>query len=140
MLIACNDAIRRHRRRVGTVAAALVLASALMLAHGAAGAGHLGGAPGSAGMGAHDLTMGAHHPPAGADHGGLSLDDALAMCLAVTETAAFGFALLAVIAAWRCALHRPTATVPRPAAAGVAVAPPGAAARAGPAVLQVFLR
>ncbi|MGK2936201.1 MAG: hypothetical protein ACSLFR_00085 [Solirubrobacteraceae bacterium] len=140
MLIACNDAIRRHGRRVMTGAAALVLASALMLAHGAAGAAHGSGAPGPAAMGAHDLSMGAHHPPAGADHGGMSLDQALAMCLAITETAAFGFALLAVIAAWRCTLHRLSVITPRMAAVSAAVVPPRAAARAGPAVLQVFLR
>lgn len=140
MLIACNDAIRRHRRHVMAVAAALVLVSALMLAHGAPGAGHAGGASGSAAMGAHDLSMGAHHPPAGADHGGMSLDDALAMCLAITETAAFGFALLALIGAWRCARHRLSLSTPRASALSAAVVPPSAAARAGPAVLQVFLR
>lgn len=140
MLIACNDAIRRHRRRVLTATAALVLASALMLAHGAAGAGHLTSTQAAAAMGAHQLSMGAHHPPAGADHGGMTLEDALAMCLAVTETAAFGFALLAVIAAWRSALRHLSVSTPRATAPWVAVAPPHAAARAGPAVLQVFLR
>ena len=116
MLIAVNRNISRHRRRLVVVFCAFVLACALMLAHGAVGGMHMGMA----------------------DHGGMSVDGALAVCLAVTETAAAGLAALSLIGALRRGRHLLRAPqlivvrLPRP----IALVPVGA--RAGPDVLQVF--
>lgn len=134
MLIALDSRFRRHGSRIAVGLAVFALAFAIVVAHGALGAEHMdasGGTP---------MTM-VH-----GDHGGAAVDQPdvmhamVAMCLAIAETAAIGFGLLAVIAALRLALALVRPRMPdvlptsRPRMAAVP------SARAGPAVLQVFLR
>ncbi|MGK2939728.1 MAG: hypothetical protein ACSLFR_18315 [Solirubrobacteraceae bacterium] len=126
MLILLNTLIRRHRRRMSMALGVLALAGALVLAHGAVGGGHMGDSMG------HPMSATIDAAPVG---------DVLEVCLAVAETAALGFGLLAAVGVWRAA------RVMFGAAPGChlehtisPVARPWPEARAGPADLQVFLR
>lgn len=132
MLIALNSAIRRHRGHLGAALLVIALAGAVAVTHSALGSGHM--APAS------------HHVSMGVDGSDIGISDVNAahdmvvMCLAVTETVALGFALFALVSAMLCALCI-TVTALQPAlAVAAAQRPPGPSARAGPAVLQVFLR
>lgn len=126
MLILLNTLIRRHRRRTSTALGVLTLAGTLALAHGAIGGGHMGDAM------SHSMSAAGDAAPVG---------DVLAVCLAVAETAALGFGLLAAIGAWRVARVTFGASATCPATQSLtSFARPSPAARAGPADLQVFLR
>lgn len=134
MIIALNAALRRHGNRIRAAVAVLALTGALVVAHGALGATHMASPalPAQMGMEMHG------HPAAPADDGAMS--DMVAMCLAIAETAAIGFGLLAVVAALRLALAFVRARIPDARVAGRPRPARARAARAGPAVLQVFLR
>lgn len=111
---------------MSTALGVLTLAGALALAHGAIGGGHMGDAMG------HSMSAAGGAAPVG---------DVLAVCLAVAESAALGFGLLAAIGAWRVARVAFGALGACPAMRSITnVAAPSPAARAGPADLQVFLR
>lgn len=126
VLILLNTQIRRHRRRMSTALGVPALAGVLVLAHSSLGSGHMGHV--------------ASHPMS-ATVDAIPSDDILAMCLAVAETAALGFGLLAAIGAWRLARvtfgEAPTCTAAQPITSSTRRGP---AVRAGPADLQVFLR
>lgn len=127
MLILLNTLIRRHRRRMSTALGVLALAGALVLAHGAHGGGHMGDAAG------HSMSATADAVP--------TTNDVLAVCLAIAETAALGFGLLAALGAWR--VTRVTFGASAVFACLQAITPferPRPTARAGPADLQVFRR
>ncbi|MTD43673.1 hypothetical protein GKE82_04970 [Conexibacter sp. W3-3-2] len=111
MFVSINRALRRSRRRLLLAGALLFVAFALVSAHSAFGGGHM-------------------------EHDG-QVTDALAMCLAIGETAAAMFVAAALgrlairPGRWSVVLE-PTGRSERREAR------PGARARAGP-VLQVFL-
>jgi len=110
MLISLRSAIRRHRARLALIGAVLMLAGCVVAAHGAMGDAHMG--------------------------------KAMAMCLAVTETAAFAVgAGLALVRALACHRRLPLSILPSTGPWDVA-APlrVTSAARASPALLQVFRR
>ena len=117
-MIAVNRCIARNRRRLMMLLGALALICSIMLAHGALGGGHMGMS----------------------DGGGMSMDSALTVCLAVAESAAAGLAALALAGALR--LARPALRAP----GFMTIVLPGhvmaipAGARAGPELLQVFRR
>jgi predicted metal-binding membrane protein len=126
VLILLNTQIRRHRRRMSTALGVLALAGVLVLAHSTLGSGRMGHVAG------HPMSVTIDAIPS---------DDVLAMCLAVAETAALGFGLLAAIGAWRVARITSGAPATCPAMQSItSFARPSPAARAGPADLQVFLR
>ena len=116
-MIAVNRCIARNRRRLLMLLGALALICSIMLAHGALGGGHMG-----------------------MSDGGMSMDSALTVCLAVAESAAAGLAALALAGALR--LARPALRAP----GFITIVLPGhvmaipAGARAGPELLQVFRR
>lgn len=133
MLIALNRAIRRHRGRFGTALSVVALAGAVAIAHSAVSTGHMATVT-------HHVTMGGDGANSSTPDGGDGGHDMVAMCLAIAETAALGFALLALVSALRCAA-RISVTALQPALVVTAANhTPASTARAGPAVLQVFLR
>ena len=108
MFIALNTALRRQRRRLVMLAVVLGLAGAVVVAHSAMGHDHMG-----------------------------DMGDAIAMCLAVAETAVVAVgAALALSASSR----RPLWSLPVPLAPVLprVPSPVHALPRAGPPLLQVF--
>ena len=107
MFIALNSALRRQRRRYTMLAVMLGLAGAVVVAHSALGHDHMG------------------------DTG-----DAIAMCLAVAETAVAVGAALALSTLMR----RPLWPLAAPLAPELPFlpSPVGTRSRAGPPLLQVF--
>lgn len=113
MLIAIDRMIKRRRRTLTVLTAALALGAAVVLAHGVIGGEHMGG------------TVGMSTPAA--------------ICLAIAETAAVGLALAAVVRARRMA--DPSASLlpwVMPAAPQTPLRSLTVPARAGPPALQVF--
>lgn len=130
MLIALNSVVRRYRDGLTAAVVAIALSGAVVVAHSALGAGHMGSAP-------HHMTMSDEMPSGKL---GSSFDDVVAMCLAIAETAALGCLLLALLGARRFAAMSFRLSGFVALAVVRAVPAPAARARAGPAVLQVFLR
>lgn len=129
MLIALNSVIRRYRDRLTAAVVAVALSGAVVAAHSAIGAGHM--AP------SYHMAM-LHGAPGGQIDS--SFDDIVLMCLAIAETAALGCIVLAMLSARRFTATTVRLTTAAPLTATRAVPPPLVQARAGPAVLQVFLR
>lgn len=130
MLIALNSVIRRYRDRLTAAVIAVALSGAVVAAHSAIGAGHMPSPN-------HHMAM-SHGAPGGQIDS--SFDDIVLMCLAIAETAALGCIVLAMLSARRLAATTVRLTTAAPLTATRAVPPPLVQARAGPAVLQVFLR
>ena len=108
MFNALNSALRRQRRRYTMLAVMLGLAGAVVVAHTAVGHDHMG------------------------DTG-----DAIAMCLAVAETAVVAVGAALALSAW---MRRPLWVLAAPLVPELAFlpSPVDTRSRAGPPLLQVF--
>jgi len=136
VLIALNTSVRSDRRRLRLLLSTLVGLSVLA-AHGAVGGAHMGPPAGE-----HTMTDGGHTMTdvLGAADG--SVHALMAMCLAITETAALAFSALALAGAL-AALLALIASVRRPVWPLVVTPRVALAPRARPpdlSVLQVFRR
>ncbi len=91
VLFALNTSLRRGRGRIRLLLVTLALGVSVLAAHGALAGGHM------AWPAAGDMTMTGGHVMGGSAKG--SVDELMAMCLAIAETAAVGLGAMAVAVA-----------------------------------------